>query len=290
MRYWIYKNNSVQGSPTGYWGDWECMFFNEPGPSIWGGSEAFGSAEVHNYLDHGISAGDVVVAYQTDRKAVMGFARVVDVTGPRGRRELLLQPLHSLDEPFMIHRHKQGTCLEKDSAVNGRVAIRELGSRQMQEIVDLSGAPKAVLSGRPGPGGWVPPVPCIIVFYVYDVAPGRDLEVEGRWWEDPPTYAVREVDVDEQGNRQSVRVLATCRDLDDAIDAAADILDAAEASDRDIAAVLGLGLDGEAVVWRDDGRFEARDGDDVGGELLARGDSLAEVLRSVRGRIEFHTA
>ncbi|MFZ4434805.1 MAG: hypothetical protein ACOYOQ_16565, partial [Microthrixaceae bacterium] len=191
MRYWLYKNNFVDGGPAGYWGHWRCTFFSDPGPSEWGGSKAFRSPEVHRYLNDEIQPGDVVVAYQTDTQQVVGFATVVSIDGSPGDRELVLQPIHLLDEPFLIHKHKKGTCLEHDTAVNGRVGIRELEARQMKELVRLSGAPVDVLHGNAGPGGWIPGSPCVSAFEVYDFDSGRGVEVEVRWWEDPPTFVVR---------------------------------------------------------------------------------------------------
>ncbi|HEX7197786.1 MAG TPA: hypothetical protein VF364_13250 [Candidatus Limnocylindria bacterium] len=158
MRFWIYKNN-LAGGPAGYWGDWPSAF-RKKGPVGWGGHYSTTSAEVSRYLDEVISAGDVVVAYQTDRKVVIGFLRVEQLKptrrGGSSGLELQLQPIHLLDPPWKIHEHKRGTPLESSSAVNGRVMLRELDGDAMKALVSLTGAPARVLQGRQPPGGWKP--------------------------------------------------------------------------------------------------------------------------------------
>lgn len=158
MRYWIYKNN-LAGGPAGYWGDWPSVFRRKD-PVGWGGHYSTNSAEVCRHLDEQIAAGDVVVAYQTDQKVVVGFLRVEQLKptrrGGSPGLELQLQPIHKLDPPWKIHDEKHGTPLESSSAVNGRVMIRELQHDAMQALVSLSGAPARVLQGRLPRAGWKP--------------------------------------------------------------------------------------------------------------------------------------
>lgn len=286
MRYWIYKNNFRDGGPAGYWGLWGCMFFTDPGPSPWGGTAAFRSTEVHRYLDEVIAPGDVMVCYQTDSKAVVGFASVEDVTGPAGDRQLVLQPLHLLDEPFKIHEHKRGTVLESDTAVNGRPAIRELGTEQMEAIVRLSGAPAAVLKGQPGPRGWVPSEPCQTAFSFEDSTGG--VEVEVRWWDDPQVFAVREVALNDRGDRTGVTVRAEVRTLAEAIDKCEPDLRRISKSAEGLVGWILTGYDEEAWVWlADDGGFVVGRGDgDSDYEEVGYGASIVEALQDVATLIE----
>lgn len=285
MRYWIYKNNAADGGPSGYWGLWECNFFTQPGPARWGGTEASRSAEVHRYLDEEIATGDVMACYQTDAKAVVGFAVVHELTGPVGARALTLQPIHLLDEPFQVHKHKHGTVLEKDPAVNGQPAIRELGKAQMEEIVRLSGAPTAVLRGQPGPSGWVPAEPCQMAFSFEDAAGG--VEVEVRWWDDPLVYAVREVTRNGRGDRSEVTVRAEVRTVADAIAESEPDLTRIGKSAEGLVGWILTGYDEEAWVWlADDGGFVVGRGDDADHEEIGYGATIVEALQDVASLIE----
>ena len=46
MRYWLYKNNSIDGGPAGYRGDWLKEVFTKKGPVRWGGHYSTESYEV----------------------------------------------------------------------------------------------------------------------------------------------------------------------------------------------------------------------------------------------------
>ena len=163
MRYWLYKNNSIDGGPAGYRGDWLKEVFTKKGPVRWGGHYSTESYEVAKHLEQDVTVGDVVAAYQTDITSVVGFCRVADIkvssrshshSTPVGL-ELHLQPI-AVITPFRIHRYKRGTVLEHSIAVNGPVMLRELEPNEMKELVRISGASKSVLKGQPPVGGWRP--------------------------------------------------------------------------------------------------------------------------------------
>ena len=156
MRYWIYKCNRIEGGPAGYWGDWSSMVFHKSGVTEWGGSYASRSPEVWNYLDHDVSTGDVIVAYQTDEQAVLGFCTVARITGPLGDRFLRVRPIERLATPLKIHRRKHGTILAKSNAVNGPVMLRELQAQEMKVLLELSGSPSRILRGKPAASGYQP--------------------------------------------------------------------------------------------------------------------------------------
>lgn len=155
MRYWLYKCN-IEGGPAGYAGDWRNGVFRSEGATEWGGHYSTASPEVARLLDDFVNVGDVVVAYQTNEKAIVGFCRIDDIEGKPGDLKVVLQPIHELAEPFLIHQHKKGTVLERSSAVQGPVMLRELERSEMEELVRLSGAPRFVLKGADPPGGWKP--------------------------------------------------------------------------------------------------------------------------------------
>lgn len=158
MRYWLYKCN-VDGGPAGFWGDWRTMVFDRRGPVGWGGHYSTRSAEVARYIDTEVSVGDVVVAYQTNEREIVGFCVVqaLRVSKKHGGTELYLQPIEALDPGLPIHEVKHGTPLANSTAVNGPVMLRELSKPEVQAIVRLSGAPSRVLRGQPPKGGWKPP-------------------------------------------------------------------------------------------------------------------------------------
>lgn len=155
MRYWLYKVNR-RGGPAGWSGDWEEDLFASAKSRRWGGHEASLSPEVHRALDEEISVGDVIVAYQTDRKVVVGYARVESVTGRPRARGIVLQPIERVDPPLKIHEHKHGTPLASSNAVKGPVMLRELQRSEMEALLLLTKTPKRVLKGRASTSGFRP--------------------------------------------------------------------------------------------------------------------------------------
>jgi hypothetical protein len=152
LRYWLYKVKKGSAKP-GAAGDWETDVFSSAEPVEWGGHHSTRSAEVAKTLNDGVSVGDIVVAYQTDAKTVVGYLRLVRIEGPRDARRLFLQPIHRIDPPFPIHEHKAGTSLAESPAVGGSVMLRELSEQEMQDLVRLSGAPERVVRAEDPPGG-----------------------------------------------------------------------------------------------------------------------------------------
>jgi hypothetical protein len=136
-RYWLYKKKDDQGADV----------FSGAEPVEWGGHHSTRSAEVANTLNDDVAVGDVVVAYQTDLKAVTGYLRLARIEGRRDERRLFVRALHRLDPPFPIHQHKAGTTLAGSPAVGGSVMLRELSAEEMRELVHLSGAPQWLLEG-----------------------------------------------------------------------------------------------------------------------------------------------
>jgi hypothetical protein len=134
-RYWLYKNKNDGGVDP----------FASPGEIEWGGHYSTRSAEVASTLNDDVAVGDVVVAYQTDLKAVIGYLRLSRIEGARDEKKLFVQPIHRLDPPFLIHQHKAGTSLVGSRAVGGMVMLRELTAEEMRDLVRLSGAPESVL-------------------------------------------------------------------------------------------------------------------------------------------------
>ena len=134
-RYWLCKKKNGE----------ETDPFASTDEIEWCGHYSTRSSEVARTLNDDVAVGDVVAAYQTDLKAVIGYLRVTRVEGPPDDKKLFVQPLHRVDPPFLIHQHKAGTSLESSSAVGGMVMLRELSTEEMGELVRMSGAPDRVL-------------------------------------------------------------------------------------------------------------------------------------------------
>ena len=146
MQYWIYKNNR-DGGPAGYWGDWAADVFSSTKTTQWGGSYSTASFEVLRALDERVGASDVVAAYQTDDRVVVGFCTITSVKGRPGDRKLYLRPIYRLKKPLRIHEAKHGTVLANSIAVNGPVMLRELSKAEMTELLRIAGAPSTILKG-----------------------------------------------------------------------------------------------------------------------------------------------
>lgn len=154
-RYWLYKNSKL-GGPAGYWGDRPSQVFNTAAEQQQGGHYATRPPQVAARLDNEVATGDVIVAYQTDIRRVVGFCALTQVTGPPGDRKLYLKPIERLTPPFPIHERKAGTPLAKSWAVRGPVMLAELSREEMDTLVALAGAPQRVLRGKARSGGYVP--------------------------------------------------------------------------------------------------------------------------------------
>jgi hypothetical protein len=154
VRYWLYKCNAADGGPAGYFGDWRTEVFNRARPIGWGGHYSSNSPEVWKALDERAGVGDVVVAYQTDERSVVGFCLISSIRARPPGVELVLRPLALLPDGFEIHAAKKGTILEHSAAVNGPVMLRELSAPEMKVLVRLAGGPASVLRGQPVAGGY----------------------------------------------------------------------------------------------------------------------------------------
>lgn len=88
MAYWIYKCNAKKHPYQVASGDWDEVFASVE-PSSWGSTEW--TDELRK-----ARAGDVILAYQTDRNELVGLARVVRFESRKGYRDIILRPLEEL--------------------------------------------------------------------------------------------------------------------------------------------------------------------------------------------------
>lgn len=101
---WVYKCNARVRSNTIASGDWDDFFaeFNQTGkPVEWGGSATMRSPASLKFLWERMKPGDLVLAWQTDRRAAVGLCRVSSlrdsVSRDGNQREMLLS---LIGEPF----------------------------------------------------------------------------------------------------------------------------------------------------------------------------------------------
>jgi len=97
----VYKCNATGHGPRVGFGDWD-EFFARQQPAEWGGTVTMGSTKSRGILSNEMSRGDLVLCWQSDRRAAVGLCRVdslrdsIDDDGEK-QRELWLQ---LLGEPF----------------------------------------------------------------------------------------------------------------------------------------------------------------------------------------------
>jgi hypothetical protein len=92
MGFWVYKCNNSESDHKVYAGDWSVFFDSPDEFSDWG------STEVVPKLRQ-LVPGDMVVAYQTNRNALVGLAKVHDMVDVGdGELEVVLEPVQRWSE------------------------------------------------------------------------------------------------------------------------------------------------------------------------------------------------
>lgn len=86
MKHWVYKCNALD-TPWPTYGDWDEVFALPRGRS-WGDETLKGVGEV--------SAGDTLLAYQTDRNELVGTVLVVSTPKVKGLKRLVVRPLEEI--------------------------------------------------------------------------------------------------------------------------------------------------------------------------------------------------
>jgi len=116
---WVYKCNRKKQKFARAYGDWEDVFRKTKAVK-WGGSWCTNNPVSKNIMNELMRAGDLVLAYQTDDRKIVGVCRLVKITGKRNDRILWLEPLDRFNPPTLIHELKvQMPELRKISAFTG---------------------------------------------------------------------------------------------------------------------------------------------------------------------------
>ncbi len=85
MAYWIYKCNAKRRPHQRCWGDWDDLFSGKTAVR-WGTTEHIPALQQ-------AAAGDTVIAYQTDRRELVGVAKVLRLARRGQFLELILKPV-----------------------------------------------------------------------------------------------------------------------------------------------------------------------------------------------------
>lgn len=97
---WVYKCNASKHSRQMSQGDWS-YFFTLPQPHQWGGSMTMRSASSLDILRNRMAAGDLVLAWQTNRRRAVGLCRVRGLDDwPDGGETQRAMILELVGEPF----------------------------------------------------------------------------------------------------------------------------------------------------------------------------------------------
>lgn len=109
-----------------------------------GGHYSTRSAQVSRVINEDLSVGDLVAAYQTDDKEVVGLCRVVKLDGPQGDIKIHLEPVFEAVTPLRLHEAKAGTSLETAVAVKSRYMLTEMTRTEASDLFRLLGAPTSL--------------------------------------------------------------------------------------------------------------------------------------------------
>jgi hypothetical protein len=130
MNIWVYKNNSKNESYQGAYGDWQ-EFFDEDSSREWGRSRWFGLPSQRR-VEQEMSVGDQVICHQTDLRAWIGTAQVVDLRPVGGDGVAIwLEPKSRFDPPLKV-----ATIKKRFPAFHDVKAFEKTG--QIETIYELS--------------------------------------------------------------------------------------------------------------------------------------------------------
>jgi hypothetical protein len=125
------------------YGDWE-WFFENPGDGRWGGTWGIGNPASRRILLKEIQAGDLILAYQTDRRAAIGICEVLDLAEDQeGETEIFLKPIERLARPVDILSLKRSdpSVAEIRAFRQGQVqTLYETSQEEARTLLEVCGA------------------------------------------------------------------------------------------------------------------------------------------------------
>src|SRR4051812_6648218 len=87
---WVYKCNRKEQDFARAYGDWKDVFRN-PKTKQWGGSWCTGNSVSKHIINELMQDGDLVLAYQTNDRNLVGVCRLAKITGERNERILFIK-------------------------------------------------------------------------------------------------------------------------------------------------------------------------------------------------------
>jgi hypothetical protein len=106
MSVWVYKchyDSPAFASSYGVWLD----FFSDPKDGSWGGEWSTKSPASQNTIRNLMKKGDTIVAYQTDRKEIVGQCKVKAMKDTKAGKAVYLTPVDQYYPPIKIHNLKK---------------------------------------------------------------------------------------------------------------------------------------------------------------------------------------
>src|SRR5665213_2211322 len=151
VKLWVYKCNRNPQEYSSADGDWEEVF-SGTSEVAWGGSRCTRNPVSKSIINERMRKGDLVLAYQTNERSIVGVCGLTNIIGEWDDRHLYLKPLHRFEPPVLIHELKLSTpSLRRISAFTGcqPQTIYDVPSQEIQLLERACGIKLAVGAFHP---------------------------------------------------------------------------------------------------------------------------------------------
>ena len=98
---WVYKCTKKQ-RPSTATGDWHELFAKMNTAQRWGGSHSTANSVSIHILNKIMKQDDLVMAYQTDERSIIGTCQVAKLVGEPGERRIWLKPVNLKTFPLLL--------------------------------------------------------------------------------------------------------------------------------------------------------------------------------------------
>lgn len=102
----VYKCNNDSAAGNAAYGDWEKVFGSK-GETSWGGEWSTDKPSHKRIVREVMQVGDLVLAWQTDRKGAIGLCEVTRLDASPMGRLIYLRPLERFSTPVRLHELKK---------------------------------------------------------------------------------------------------------------------------------------------------------------------------------------
>ena len=140
-RLWVYKCNATDPNNEGQ-GDWDYFFKKMRGRGRWGGTDCIFNPSSRQILLEEMKKGDLVLAWQTDRRVAIGLCVVDLLQIMGGEANIHLKKLMVFPGSVAILGHKKSSraLAEGKAFVQGKLGtLFETTPEEAQEIARLCG-------------------------------------------------------------------------------------------------------------------------------------------------------